>query len=127
MHSSGCVDSAHLNFLGREEVPVVHKRPALGLLVVDQDLVCVVGLEDQRVDMGEHIVLHENALQNDNNEDTTRLQSDTQVRKTKENKTKRRERKLQRNKAKANLATNLLLDEQVLALVVEDDVHLLVE
>lgn len=48
---------ADLNLFRREEVPVLLEGATLGLLVVDENLVRVVGLQDQRVEVREHIVL----------------------------------------------------------------------
>jgi len=68
-----------LDLLGGKEVPVVGQGSGFGLLVVDEDLVCSVGVDDQCVQVGEDIVL----------------------------------------------ASNLLLGQEVLAVVVKDDVDLL--
>jgi hypothetical protein len=51
-----------LDHLGREEVPVLLQGAGLRLLVVDQDLVGVVRVQDQGVQVGEHVVLASNVL-----------------------------------------------------------------
>ena len=51
-----------LDLLGGQEVPVVLQRAGLGLLVIDEDLVGVVRVEDEGVQVGEHIVLAANVL-----------------------------------------------------------------
>ena len=66
-----------LDLLGWQEVPVFLKTSGLDLLVVDEDLVGAVGVDDERVQVGEDVVL----------------------------------------------ASDLLLGQEVLALVVEDDVN----
>ena len=68
-----------LDLLGRKEIPVVGQGSGFGLLVVDEDLICSIGVDDQGVQVGEDVVL----------------------------------------------ATDLLLGQEVLAVIVEDDVDLL--
>lgn len=70
--------AAYLDLLGRQEVPVGLKFSRLDLLVVNEHLVRIVGLHDQSVQVGVHVVL----------------------------------------------ATDVLLDQMVLALVAEDHVNL---
>lgn len=45
-----------LNLLWCKEVPVILQRSRLNLLVINQHLVCVIGLNDQRVEMCELVV-----------------------------------------------------------------------
>ena len=47
----------YLDLLGGQEVPVVLELAAVGLLVVDEDLVAAVGIQDQSVHVGDHVVL----------------------------------------------------------------------
>ena len=68
-----------LDLLRGKEVPVLKKGSRFGLLVVDEDLVCSIGVDDQGVQVGEDVIL----------------------------------------------ATDLLLGQEVLAVIVEDDMDLL--
>ena len=68
-----------LDGLRGKEVPIDLELAILCLLVVDLHFLCVVGLHDESIQVGEHVIL----------------------------------------------TTDVLLDDKVLALVIEDDVHLL--
>lgn len=46
-----------LNHLGRQEVPVLVELAGFHLLVVNEDLVGLVGVHDQGVEMGEDVIL----------------------------------------------------------------------
>ena len=51
------INLLYLDLLGGQEVPVVLELSALGLLVVDEDLVGAVGVQDQGVQVGENVIL----------------------------------------------------------------------
>ena len=61
--ASSKVACSHLDFLGWEHVPVVGEGALLCGLVVDEDLVGVVGgVQDQGVQVGHHIILASDVL-----------------------------------------------------------------
>lgn len=94
-----------LDLLGGQHVPVVLQGAGLHLLVVDPHLIRLVWIQDQRVQVGELVVLERG------DRDGLKNQRGTFCHRG--------------NSGKRYLALNVLLDEVVLALVVEDHVNLL--